>query len=375
MANILDYIDWRGDLTFDNAPFNEVDGLVLSLLSYMELSGIAEVETLRDSVTLHDAVNACFVKYGDKIPPRGAIIPKEFPTFFRRVADSARYGDMRILRYKSVLSLDSETQFAALCISVGDGSSYISFRGTDDTLVGWKEDFNMSFMDSVPAQRLALDYLCEAARAFRGKIRIGGHSKGGNLSMYAALNAPKKLYRRIINVYNNDGPGFNRPLTEFEGYTAVAEKIETVLPHYSVVGLLLEHTKVDKVVKSAAEGIWQHDPFSWEVKGAHFVTEKKLSKDCLAVEGTIKSWIKDLDMEERHAFVDAVYKVFRANSAETLTDIASGKIDFIRSLTKVDPKVRDVIIATGKMLVKESISTAQGQWKQRKKDSGGKTKK
>ncbi len=375
MANILDYIDWRGDLDIKKAPFCEVDGLVLALLSYMELSDIADADTLRRSITLREAVNKCFAKYGDKMPPRGAIMPKEFPTFFRRVADSNRYGNMRVLRYKSVFSKESETQFAALTVSVGDGSFYVSFRGTDDTLVGWKEDFNMSYMESVPAQRIALEYLCDAARVMRGRIRVGGHSKGGNLSMYAAMNVSKRLAHRIISVYNNDGPGFNREMTSFDGYGAVADRIQTVLPHYSVVGLLLEHTRVDKVVKSTADGIWQHDPFSWEVKGERFVTEKKLSPECLSVEKTLKSWMRGLGTEERRDFVEAVYSVFRSNSAETLTDIASGKIDFLRSLTRVDPKVREVIVETGKLLVKEGINTAQVQWKQRKKDSGGVSKK
>lgn len=374
MANILDYIDWRGDLDIKKAPFNEVDGLVLSLLSYMELSDIAEGETLRGSITLREAVNKCFAKFGDKMPPRGAIIPKEFPTFFRRVADSERYGNMRVLRFKNVFSVVSETQFAALCISVGDGSFFVSYRGTDDSLAGWKEDFNMSFMDSVPAQRIALDYLCDAARVMRGKIRIGGHSKGGNLSMYAAINSPKRILRRILNVYNNDGPGFNRQMTEFEGYSAVKDRMQTALPHYSVVGLLLEHTKVDKVVKSTADGIWQHDPFSWEVKGTHFVTEKKLSNECLAVEKALKSWMSGYDSDERREFVEAVYSVFRANGANSLTDIASDKIDFVRSLAKVDPKVRDVIIESGKLLVREGWNTAQGQWKLRKKSGGDKVK-
>lgn len=372
MANILDYIDWRGDIDVSKSPFCEVDGLVLSLLSYMELGDIAESEKLRGSLTLNEAVNKCFAKYGDKMPPRGAIMPKEFPTFFRRVASSVRYGNMRVLRFKSVFSTESETQFAALCISVGDGSFFVSYRGTDDTLVGWKEDFNMSFMESVPSQRIALDYLCEAAKTLRGKIRIGGHSKGGNLSMYAAMNAPKRILRRIINVYNNDGPGFNRNMAEFSGYEAVKDKMQTTLPHFSVVGLLLEHTKVDKIVKSTADGLWQHDPFSWEIKGTHFVTEKKLSNDCLAVEKALKSWIKGQNFDERREFVDAVYSVLSANSSQTLSDIANNKFDFILSLTKVDPKIRDVIVESGKLLIKEGWNTAQGQKKLRKKDSGEK---
>lgn len=363
MANVLDYIDWRGDLTFKQSPFCEVDGLILGLLSYMELSGIADGEIAKEGITLSSAAKKYFKKFGDNPPSMGILIPKEFPMFFKKAAESARYGDMRLFGYKSVISTVSETQFAAVCISVGDGSLYVSYRGTDDTLVGWKENFNMSFMDSVEAQRLALDYLIDASKCHRGKIRVGGHSKGGNLAMYAAINSPKRLRTRILDVYNNDGPGFINSIENTEGYIALKERIHTNLPHYCVVGLLLEHTTDYKVVKCSADGIFQHDPFSWEIMGERFVREKTLSKECLKVERSIKAWLRDIDNDKRSEFVEAVHKVFTANSAQTLTDIAEDKFDFIRSLSKLDTSVRDVIISTGKILVREGWNTARNKKK------------
>ena len=363
MANILDYIDWRGDITFKQSPFCEVDGLILGLLSYMELSGIAEGEKAKDGITLSRAAKKYFKKFGDVPPSMGILIPKEFPTLFKKAAESQRYGDMRLFGYRSVLSTESETQFAALCISVGDGSLYVSYRGTDDTLIGWKENFNMSFMESVEAQRLALDYLVEASRTQRGKIRVGGHSKGGNLSVYAAINAPKRLRARILDVYNNDGPGFINSIENTDGYVSLGERIHTNLPHYCVVGLLLEHTKDYKVVKCSADGIWQHDPFSWQIMRDAFVREKSLSKECLKVEKSIDAWLRDIDNTKRSEFVEAMHKVFTANSAQTLTDIAADKFEFIRSLSKLDTSVRDTIISTGKILVREGWNTARNKKK------------
>ena len=211
-----------------------------------------------------------------------------------------------------------------------------------------------------------------ASHPFNRHGSVSARIVGGNMAVFAAARSSPMVQERILEVYNNDGPGFNRNMAEFSGYEAVKDKMQTTLPHFSVVGLLLEHTKVDKIVKSTADGLWQHDPFSWEIKGTHFVTEKKLSNDCLAVEKALKSWIKGQNFDERREFVGAVYSVLSANSSQTLSDIANNKFDFILSLTKVDPKIRDVIVESGKLLIKEGWNTAQGQKKLRKKDSGEK---
>lgn len=375
MSNILDYIDWRGDLSVKAAPFCEVDNLILSVLAYMELDGIADGENLRRSISLSDAAERYFLRYGGKTPPTGVLIPKEFPVLYRKAAESHRFGEMRVLRFKKVISRESETQFAAVCFAVGDGSFFVSYRGTDDTIVGWKENFNMSFMESVPAQELARDYLEEAARHIRGKIRVGGHSKGGNLAMYASANASPRVQRRIINVYNNDGPGFRKSMERHLGFAAISDRVQTSVPHFSVVGLLLEHGKVDKVVKSTADRLWQHDPITWEIRGDSFVTAETVSEESLRIEKTIKAWVAELSEDERREFVEAVYKAFTVGSAQTLSDIAADKFDFIRSLGKLDGKVRDIILSTGKLLLIEGWNTAQGERKRKKKSDGERAEK
>lgn len=368
MSNILEYMDWRGDLTVKNAPFNEVDNLILTQLSFMDLGGIAEGENLRKSISVREAVGQFLDKHRDKELYMGVLLPEVLPELFRKVAASRRFGDMRLLRFRSVLDTEHETQFAAVCIAIGDGSFYASFRGTDDTLVGWKEDFNMSFMDSVPAQILARDYLADAAKHIRGKIRVGGHSKGGNLALYSAANMSPRVQNRIIGVYNNDGPGFSKSITETDGFRAIEDKVRTIVPQFSVVGLLLEHGKVDKVVRSSGDGIWQHDPCTWEVLGCDFVEADGLSKESRGIEKTIKAWVAELTVEQRRDLVESVYKAFTANHAETLTDIAEDKLDFVRSLGKMDDKTRDIIFSTGKLLLREGFRTVQeGRAKKTKK--------
>lgn len=367
MSNILDYIDWRGDLSVKESPFNEVDNLILTQIAYMDLADIAYGERVRESITLRAAVDSFFAKHRDTVPYMGVLLPDALPTLFRKAAESRRFGEMRMLRYKAVLDTETETQFAAVTVLVGDGSAYTVFRGTDDTLVGWKEDFNMSFMEHIPAQRLAAEYLASTASAVRGKLRVGGHSKGGNLALYSAAHLPPRVQKRVIAVYNNDGPGFGTDITESDGYRGIADRVLTVVPQFSVVGLLLEHGKVDKVVRSSGDGIWQHDACTWEVLGDRFVLADAISEDSLRIEKTLKAWVADLTVEQRRDLVEAVYKAFTANDAATLTDIATDKLDFLRSLGKMDEKTREIIVSTGKVLLREGIRTfTEGRGKKKK---------
>ena len=373
MSNILDYLDWRGDLKIDRrAPFCEVDNLILTQLSFIDLIGIADGDHLRHSVTLREAAARYLANPAAHADRLGVLIPNEVSTLLKKAAASVRFGNMRLLRFENTIDETLQTQFAALCIVVGDGSFYVSFRGTDDTLVGWKENFNMGFMDSVPAQLLAARYTEAAARAIRGKIRIGGHSKGGNLSLYAASHLPRRLQKRVIAVYNNDGPGFGKSITETEGFAAIAPRVLTVVPQSSVVGLLLEHGKVDKIVKSTGDGVWQHDPYTWEVLGDHFVLADALTPESLRLEKTLKAWVADMTVEQRRDMVEAVYRVFTANNAKPLTDIASDKLDFLLSLGKMDAKTRDIIFSTGKLLLKESLRVSQAEKAQVKEEKAKK---
>ena len=367
MSNILDYIDWRGDISVKESPFNEVDNLILAEIAYMDLAEIAYGARVRESISLHDAVEGFFARHRDTTPYMGVLLPAVLPTLYRKAADSRRFGGMRMLRYKAVLDTETETQFAAVTVLVGDGSMYVAFRGTDDTIVGWKEDFNMSFMEHIPAQKLAAKYLADTAKAVRGRIRVGGHSKGGNLALYSAAHLPPRVQKRVIAVYNNDGPGFGKDITESDGYRGIADTVLTIVPQFSVVGLLLEHGKVDKIVRSDSDGIWQHDACTWEVRGTHFVLADRLSADSLRIEKTIKAWVAELTVEQRRDLVEAVYKAFTANNAATLTDIATDKLDFLRSLGKMDEKTREIIRTTGKLLLREGIRVfSDGKGKKQK---------
>ena len=210
-SSLFEYLNWRGDLPFESVAFGEVDSLILSILSYVDYTGfVSEDFNIKKKPHVLLTVTKDFLRaQNGAIPSMGLIIPKETVTLLARAAKTARFGLIRPFAYVNKICDESQKQFSAISFLLGNGDVFVSFRGTDDTLVGWKENFNMSFMHPVPAQSDAAEYLESVALHTDGKIYVGGHSKGGNLAVYAAVKANAATKARIENVYNNDGPGFD----------------------------------------------------------------------------------------------------------------------------------------------------------------------
>lgn len=284
MANILEYLDWRGDLTLLERPFNEVDNLILAEICYLDFSGFVPAGFQTQQVTLLDAASAYFAAHPET--NMGVLVPDQIPVLVEHAAKTARFSDVRLLGYVNRIDEKTQTQFSALTMLLPDGSAYVAFRGTDDTIVGWKEDFNMAFTPEIPAQKYAAEYLRQVSGALPFRpLLVGGHSKGGNLAVYAAVFCGQDVQNRILAVYNNDGPGFYSSLLSLPEHKPVAGKITTLLPESSVVGMLLEHEEAYQVVRSTQVGLMQHDGFSWQVKGERFEHLTELA------EGG-KSWIR-----------------------------------------------------------------------------------
>ena len=188
MANIMDYLDWRGDLPLTVSPFNEVDGLILAELSFINFEGIVPPPELGRGVPLRDAAGTYFARHNGQEIDMGVLVPGRIPDLMCRMAHSVRFGGMLLNGYCELMDDAREQQFAALTVELGDGSIYLSYRGTDDTIVGWKEDLNMGYLEVIPSQTRALEYLGRMTRQYPdAKLRIGGHSKGGNLAVYSAV--------------------------------------------------------------------------------------------------------------------------------------------------------------------------------------------
>ena len=321
MANLMDYLDWRGDLTLEQSPFNEVDNLILSELSFVDFQEIVPSPGSGKSVELRYAAESFFSRFqeGEKID-MGVLVPDEIPNMLRRMADSRRFGEMRLNCFVDWLDVGKGEQFAALTIETGDGRLYLSFRGTDDTLAGWREDFELACMPEVPAQKKALQYVEEVARQFpRKKLRLGGHSKGGNLAVYAGVFCPAAVQRRIAAVWSNDGPGFHTDLLDLPQHRRIAERIYSIVPKSSVVGMLLEHEEDYTVVAKFVDALFS-------VLGATgAVTLTDLKTDSLKATGAMAKAMAELDKETRDGLLRFLGILFKSNLRMVLEGIQEEK--------------------------------------------------
>lgn len=321
----LDYIRRCGGASFSTKPFNEVDNLILSKLVCPDWTGCIPADgDAEGGITLRDASRAYFDARGARTDRLGVLISPEILPMIRLAAMTRRFGTVTLSGYVNHVDDECAVQFSAVCIDLDDGSRYIAYRGTDDTLAGWKENFNMSFLSAVPAQLEAVGYLEKHADG--APVRVGGHSKGGNLAVYAAAFSAPEAQERIIAVYNNDGPGFNTSMLQNEAYKRVRDRITTLVPQSSIVGMLLEHEEAYEVVKSGAIGPVQHDALTWEVRGDRFVHLESTTKHSHRLDRTLKAWVDSVDEPMRREFTDALFDILSASGAKTLTELTVDKL-------------------------------------------------
>lgn len=353
MANIIDYIRWRGDLSTIASPFNDIDSLILSQISMINFKGIIPPPFESGKISLADAAELYFSDEDRSSCSLGAIIPPETKELFMLAGTSKRFGEMVFSGYVSYTNVDSETQFAALTVGLEDGAHCIIFRGTDDSLVGWKEDFNLSFLSPIPAQTEALKYLEDMSTIFEGSILLGGHSKGGNLAVYAATKADVEIQDRIVAVYNHDAPGFSREFLSSPEHERIEGKIKTVVPQSSVVGMLFENKGNYEIVKSNMSGILQHNPFSWEIVGKEFVKLDSLTEEGQRIAKVMNDWMSSATIEERQNFVDALYKILLATEATTLSELYADKYAVVRAVKDADKETRNMVFSVLGILFEE----------------------
>ena len=368
MANILDYLDWRGDLSFSAAPFNEVDNLIFSQLCFLDLDRLVSADPNALPVRLEHAIDRYFERHPIESTSMGFILPRDILILADRARRTARFRDVCVMCFVNHVDQRVQEQFSATTYLLGDGSAYVTFRGTDDTLVGWKEDFNMAFTPTVPAQADATKYLDMILRATNRPLHLGGHSKGGNLAVYAAIHVDPADRIRILDVYSNDGPGFHPHMLSSEAFRAMQGKIRSIVPESSVVGMLLEHEEPYRIVKSTAKGLFQHDGFSWELVGTRFSTVGNLSGESRLVDRTLTLWLAQMNNTEREDFIDSMYSVLSANNAQTLTELTSDRKSLLSSLRSIDPKSRDMLMKLLLLLADQSTRSLFEKKEKREKD-------
>lgn len=339
MANMMDYLDWRGDLTFEVSAFNEVDNLILAQLVYVDFEGIVPGIDSDDSIRLKDASDIFWSRNDAEEILARVSMTKSAPFVMERMAETARFADIRLSKYVNDISNKEQTQFSVVYVTLPDDSVYVAFSGTDNTIVGWHENFNMGYLLETPGQLKAVDYLNRVVTQEQRVLRVGGHSKGGNLAVYAAVNCEPEIQKRIVDVYSNDGPGFRQEVVESEKYQKILPRIKTILPESSIVGMLLEHQESFEVVKSSQSGIQQHDATSWEVLGTSFVYVNQVAAQSLMVDKTMKAWLYQLDGEERQAIVDTVFSMLEEADIQTVDDFYNSKWKKVQELLKAKSKL------------------------------------
>ena len=347
MSNVFDYITWRGDLSFAQDDINCIDALVFSRLSYIPFDGIVP-HCLLTAMTLKQA--------SDIFSPdtcNGEILWSKDPDFFKAVANSKRFCDVQVSGYINSIDYDSKMQFSALVFTINRDLHFVTFRGTDSSFVGWEEDFNMFIAPTLPSQKRALKYFTEISRMLDGEFMLAGHSKGGNLALYSAMNCGGELQKRIKAVYNFDGPGFSSELLNFDGYENIKSRVHSFVPQSSVFGMMLEHDEDFSIIKSNVKSFLQHDLYSWEVVGKDFIYLDERTNSSYFIDHTLETFIEKMTDEEKANFIAAFFKILEGSHNKTFKEIQNSPLSssalMIRSLKNLDKNNRSAI---GKAIVK-----------------------
>lgn len=324
MSNIMKYLEIKGDTTFNQEELNEVDKIILTRISYLPFKEIKldkkdNIENISNK--MKDLSLDKFIWKADK-------------EFIIKLGKTKRFKDLKVTDYKEVIDLHAEKQFAAITIWLPNKVKNISFRGTDMSLVGWKEDFNMSFMKDIPSQKEAVKYLNKIGKKYFGKLIVGGHSKGGNLSIYAAINCKAKIRRKILEVINADGPGFNKEVINSKEYLEILERISTYIPQSSIVGRLLEHEEEYEIIYSKQKGLMQHDIFSWQIEGDNLKRIENLTDNSKFVNEVVRNWLQNTSEKQRENFVNVIYDVLISTDAKELNDFGIDTFKKIKTVVK-----------------------------------------
>ena len=368
VTTVFDYLRWRGDLTFAQDAFNEVDNLILCIIAYLNFRRFPELRS-------RDADKA--VLMSDIVPRMTAedeqqgLSPNNYIPLMKLAAESCRFAPVRLFGYETVRDEMREMQLDALSFLLPDGTLFCAFMGTDRSLVGWKENLNLSYMDAVPAQIGAVEYVEDMAwRCPERPVRIGGHSKGGNLAAYAAIHIPEALQARMLDAYNNDGPGFRRDVTDTAEYRRIAAKLHTYIPAASIVGVLLEHTEDYTVVASSSRAIMQHEPLTWGVLGSRFIRQEARSEFGKASDDVVREWLASLSPQEREKFSNALFDMFtQGGTVQSLEDVRQSELlrrlaadekqrgIVSKALRRLMADVKDELLRTAEAGLKETAET------------------
>ena len=310
MATIFDYLKSNQYDSFYDKDFTVLDALALTELAYLPFEDLVPAEiSVQNYISLQHLAEQFEEKFQGKYPPLGMVNAHRLK-LLSYLSRFKRYKHIRALGFANDVSLDSQKQFAAITYQIRPKEYLVVFRGTDDSIIGWKEDFHLTYMKEIPAQLAARDYLKEVLDKLDGKVWLAGHSKGGNLATYAACHVETSIQDRVQKVYSFDAPGLHSSIRNSDNFKAIEGKILSIIPENSIVGMMLETPETDLVVKSKTFGLLQHLMVSWEIEGDQFKVVPKVTEDSIQVDQTLKSWTASLSEEELRDFFDLFFGLF-----------------------------------------------------------------
>lgn len=334
MPNLLNYIEDTQYDSFYDHPLNKLDILALTELSYLPFDRLVPTSFTETGIRLDHLAEQFEATYQNDFPPF-SMVTKNRLALFALLAKSIRFKSIKAFGFVDDYQLDQEQQFSAISYRLDRQTILTAFRGTDDTIIGWKEDFHMTYMDEIPAQRSASGYLEKLMTSQDGNFYIAGHSKGGNLALYAASQQAPELQERILAIYPFDSPGLHKKHLESSGYKNIQDRIHPIIPQNSIVGMMLEAPKNAQIVQSNTLGILQHISFSWEIEGKDFKSAPTLTNDSLQTDQTLKAWTASLTDEELKEFFDLFFGIFIQAGIERFSDITVNPLQKLQEMDRL----------------------------------------
>jgi len=364
MKNMLDYIKEFGHVSFEERAFSEIDALVLTELEYLPLEKVVPSDENGETfVTVKDIAEYMKEHKQELFDENPMMITEERHEVSQLVANASRYQGLKFFGVVSEWDKDTTKQFAAITVEVEPSVRLVIFRGTDDTLIGWKEDFLMTYSPLVAAQTDAKEYLAKQASLWDGDLMISGHSKGGNLAIYAAATQVEDVQLRIVDIFCFDSPGLYRSVLETKGYQNIVPLAMRYIPQDSLVGLMLESEVPYVIVKSNATGAMQHSAMTWEIEDGQFIKMEKLTKNSQLNDQTFKKWTESVSDEELELFWNVFFELLFSVGIDTVNDLYGQFMHYVQEFLKaagdMDEEKRELLTRIALLLV----STRFEVWK------------
>ncbi len=364
MKNMLDYIKEFGHVSFEERAFSEIDALVLTELEYLPLEKVVPSdENGENFVTVKEIAEYMQEHKQELFDENPMMITQERHEVSQVIADAPRFQSLKFFGVVSEWDKDTTKQFAAVTVEVEPSVRLVVFRGTDETLIGWKEDFLMTYSPLVAAQTDAKEYLAKQASLWGGDLMVSGHSKGGNLALYAAATQEEDVQLRIVDIFCFDSPGLYRSVLETKGYQNIVPLAMRYIPQDALVGLMLESEVPYVIVKSDAVGAMQHSAMTWGIEDGQFIKVEKLTKNSLLNDQTFKKWTESVSDEELELFWNVFFELLFSVGIDTVNDLYGQFMHYVQEFLKaagdMDEEKRELLTRIALLLV----STRFEVWK------------